>query len=87
VDWEMEVGPVDFEEDTFYKVRFLNSGGDRELVSIHEVDPNDFEVEINTLLEFVSTSPAGTENLVPYWAAPSSSRFYLTAFRIVQWAI
>ncbi len=81
--WGQEIGvSVAFEVDTFYKVKFHRSGINGTLMSISEVDRDNFNIEIRQLHLWTSDCPANDPILMPYWSAVSNPNVFLTAYKV-----
>ncbi|WP_025741887.1 IPT/TIG domain-containing protein [Aquimarina pacifica] len=83
VDWIQNIGiDLTFEDEKFYKLKFHRSGIEGSLIGIYEVAPDDFDVDIQLLYEWVSSCPSDDPILMPYWSAVNNSNLFLTAFKI-----
>ena len=80
--WNQEIGStVSFETSKFYKLNY-NFSSVRTLMTLSEVDTQNFDRNILFLRQWFSDSPSDSENLLPYWTVGSSQNLFLTAFKI-----
>jgi len=83
-NWNQDIGTtIQFLAGRFYKVKFAMSGANGTAMSIHEVSAGAIDTEINTLHEWVSTSPANDPILMPFWAANNEPDCFITAYKIL----
>jgi hypothetical protein len=81
-NWSQNIGQtIGFDANKFYKLKFENSGGQKSLCLLCEVNPNDWDDE--TLLHsWISDCPADDEILTPFLLPQASSGvYYITGFR------
>lgn len=80
--WRQDIGgTVTFEASKFYKLNY-NFSATKTLMTIAEVDSNDFDQNLLLLRQWSSDSPSDSGVLVPYWTVGSNSNLFLTAFKI-----
>lgn len=81
--WNQSIGQtVNFSTGQFYKVKFHRSGEAGTLMSIHLVNPDNWDDETSTLHQWTSTSPAADPILMPFWSAVSTPNIFITGFKI-----
>jgi len=81
-NWSQGIGTtVIFENNKFYKLKLINSGGNGALCSIWEVDADDWDNETE-LHSWTSNCPADDIILVPFILPQASGGgYYITGFR------
>ena len=80
--WTQEIGgAVSFETSKFYKLNY-NFSSVRTLMTLSEVDPQNFDKNILFLRQWFSDSPSDSENLLPYWTVGSNQNLFFTAFKV-----
>ena len=80
--WTQEIGgTVSFETSKFYKLNY-NFSSVRTLMTLSEVDPQDFDRNILFLRQWFLDSPSDSESLLPYWTVGSNQSLFFTAFKV-----
>jgi len=81
-NWSQNIGKtITFTNNNFYKLKLKNSGGKDGHCGIYEVDPIDWDDEVE-LHSWTSTCPANAELLVPFLIPQAANgTYYITGFR------
>lgn len=81
-NWSQGIGKtIIFTNDKYYKLKLENSGGNQARCSILEVNPNDWDDEVE-LHSWVSKCPADDELLMPFVIPQAANgTYYITGFR------